>query len=672
MPCSKSCRNRHSKTTVSPLLKTGSGGKKKGWIQMRKLLALLLCVCLALGMVPAIAEGATEAEAAPQVMTKNFRVYYGTTTEVWREDFPVYFVDGVEDLPFMNMEDWKDLLVYAYNRVDTNGDKEYGLEMEVSEDGKSVTLTRDTGYPMKVDFEDGTMKFLDYVAFVQLPNAKYMDFSGAPETMNGEPFLLQYTQSRNLYGDITIVNLKENNIPMVALDGKYLLPMQTLAAFTLSDIGVGVYFNGQALYLNSIQAMSDPLDALQTNLALAGLLTADVVAQYQAHEGTAEEKLDFLLELVSATEQGKKIAEDYKKSKETSLYLDYTSAPKVPRSDALIQYSTQELAMELDYLYGLKESHNITDFRTFFLQNEVGAGLLDPDAAKADQAVADMTNYWFDDGHSGFVSSSYLSGSEAQKNFGFDVASATALQQRLATLRAQYPHAGDPYYEVGDTAYVTFDQFAASTDGEQLADYYKMAEEGNVPTAADTIGIIYYAHQQITRENSPIKNVVLDLSVNNGGMAVTALYTLGWYLGDANFSYRNTFTGAQTTRYFRADVNLDHQFDENDTLAGRGLNLYCLISPRSFSCGNLVPWVLKSSGEVTLLGKTSGGGSCVVGFNTTAWGASYQYSSPKRLAFVKNGSYYDVDKGVEPDHVIDSYANFYDRDALTEFIHGLY
>ena len=119
-------------------------------------------------------------------------------------------------------------------------------------------------------------------------------------------------------------------------------------------------------------------------------------------------------------------------------------------------------------------------------------------------------------------------------------------------------------------------------------------------------------------------------------------------------------------------MNLDHQFDENDTLAGRGLNLYCLISPRSFSCGNLVPWVFKASGDVTLLGKTSGGGSCVVGFNTTAWGTSYQYSSPKRLAFVKNGAYYDVDQGVEPDHVIDSYDHFYDRDALTEFIHGLY
>jgi len=104
----------------------------------------------------------------------------------------------------------------------------------------------------------------------------------------------------------------------------------------------------------------------------------------------------------------------------------------------------------------------------------------------------------------------------------------------------------------------------------------------------------------------------------------------------------------------------------------RDINLYCLISPVSFSSGNLVPWVLKADGRVTLLGKTSGGGSCMIGDRTTAWGTSFHISSYSRLSFVKNGAYYDVDKGVEPDHVIDSYDHFYDREALTEYIHSLY
>ena len=508
--------------------------------------------------------------------------------------------------------------------------------------------------------------------FVQPPFLPYMEIGGAPETMNGEPFLLKYTQSRNLYGDITVVDLKEYDIPMAAQDGKYLLPLQTLNAFSLGYTDTSLYYNGQALYLADIQTMTNPKDSLMTNQAINTLLTPSVTEKYQAKEGTFAEKVDYLMELISEeSEEGKQFADEYYKSAENSFYLQYASAPDAPRSSELIRYGFNELALEMNCFYGLKEAHNITDFRTFFMQNELGAGLMDPDAAKADQAVADLTQYWFDDSHSGFISSSYLSNSLADKNFGFDVNSKFNVASRLATLRAQYPNAGLPYYEVGDTAFVTFDQFTATLDGNNIADYYKMVKEGkDLPT--DTIGIIHDAHEQITRENSPIKNVVLDLSCNGGGMAFTAFFTLGWFLGDANYSYRNTFTGAQTTRYLRADVNLDHQFDENDTLAGRGLNLYCLISPKSFSCGNLVPWVLKSSGEVTLLGKTSGGGSCVVGFATTAWGTSYRYSSPKRISFVKNGAYYDVDKGVEPDHVIDNYANFYDRDALTEYIHGLF
>lgn len=85
-----------------------------------------------------------------------------------------------------------------------------------------------------------------------------------------------------------------------------------------------------------------------------------------------------------------------------------------------------------------------------------------------------------------------------------------------------------------------------------------------------------------------------------------------------------------------------------------------------------MPWSFKENGDVTLLGKASGGGSCVVLSLSTAWETYYQISGPKRLAFVRNGSYYDVDRGVEPDHIIDSYEHFYDREALTKYINSLY
>lgn len=183
------------------------------------------------------------------------------------------------------------------------------------------------------------------------------------------------------------------------------------------------------------------------------------------------------------------------------------------------------------------------------------------------------------------------------------------------------------------------------------------------------IRFLVFANQQIRRENSPIKNVVLDLSTNGGGAASAAIWVIGWYLGEAQFSLTHTATNAATTIAYRADVNLDHQFDDADTISD--LNLFCLTSPFSFSCGNLVPWAFKADGRVTLLGRVTGGGSCSVFFTTTPWGTSYKLSGPDRISFVKKGAYYDVDRGVEPDYFIRDYHTFYNREALTEIISSL-
>ena len=178
-----------------------------------------------------------------------------------------------------------------------------------------------------------------------------------------------------------------------------------------------------------------------------------------------------------------------------------------------------------------------------------------------------------------------------------------------------------------------------------------------------------YAHRQINRENSPIENVVIDLSNNIGGAIDTAAFVIAWYLGEADLAYQDQNTGTLSASAYRADVNLDREFDERDVLTGK--NLYCLISPVSFSCGNLVPCVFKESAKVTLLGRTSGGGSCSVMNVSTAWGTSFQISGKNRLSFLKNGSFYDIDRGADPDFVLLKPSQYYDRKSLTEYINSL-
>ena len=172
------------------------------------------------------------------------------------------------------------------------------------------------------------------------------------------------------------------------------------------------------------------------------------------------------------------------------------------------------------------------------------------------------------------------------------------------------------------------------------------------------------------RENSPIENVVMDLSCNGGGAADAAVYAISAFLGDGYASVTNTMSGALATGVYNIDLNLDGKFDEKD----RGLTekkLFCLISPNSFSCGNLVPNIFKNSNQVTLIGRNSAGGSCMILPLSTATGAVFQISGPMRLAFTKNGSFYDIDQGAAPDIPLQFPDSFYDRAALTDTINSI-
>ena len=383
---------------------------------------------------------------------------------------------------------------------------------------------------------------------------------------------------------------------------------------------------------------------------------------------TFQERLAYVLEAISQTEDGRKAIETYRKQLQQSLAAIYYAGPTGNRSAALSAYGYSELCMELDYTYGLKDEHGIQSFAAYLNQTGLTQKLFDPDAAAADSAIGELTEYWLDDGHSGFDGSSYLVGYTGSTwDTGFSMSQSGDLYETVVQIRSNYPDAVLPYYEVGDTAYITFDVFEIDPSIKSMSDYYALDEQGALPH--DTIGLLITAHREITRENSPIENVVMDLSMNGGGESPAAVFALCWFLGDAQVSVVDPLSGAESTVSYRADLNLDHRFDEYDSLSG--LNLFCLISPSAFSCGNLLPWAFKEDGRVTLLGKTSGGGSCVVRQLSTAWGTAYQISGDIRISFVKNGAYYNVDRGADPDCFIRSYHDFFDRDALTAYIHEL-
>ena len=197
----------------------------------------------------------------------------------------------------------------------------------------------------------------------------------------------------------------------------------------------------------------------------------------------------------------------------------------------------------------------------------------------------------------------------------------------------------------------------------------------------DTIELMIHANRMVRREGSPVKNIVIDLSSNGGGNSDAAIAVASWFTGEARFSLLDTMTGAETITCYRTDLNLNGialsdpeggsgTYDPGDTVAGQ-YNLYCLISPSSFSCANLVPAIFEQAGGITLIGQRTGGGSNVVFPASTASGMLFQMSGPLQITTYKNGSLYGVDTGVEPHIRLNKPESFYDREALVEMIHNL-
>ena len=576
-----------------------------------RLCALLLALTLLLSLsAPVYAEN----NGGHRIEEKSYTMYLSADAEdTLNQPFPLYFIDGVADLPYVEIEDWAAFLCFINQE---GGDEGYNLEMSFTD--STFTLERENGYSLCFDYVDDKLTFDDYDAFMHNSNdSALIDLVAENSTdQNGvaQLILRDKKASFDRYGEEMVVDLDAYGIHMIVQDNGLYVPLQTLNDFTLLNTQRSLLFNGQALFL-------------------------------------AEDHVFF----------------DYDEGDYTEVGKLYYEAPEGPRSAALAKYSYNELCLALDTFYGLKETHDIKSFRDLFWQIGYDEPLSGTDAKAADDALKDIIDYYFDDLHSDFNEYSYLAGLNPI-NESTGMASRKIGEHMDAYSKARdraYPNGWLQYEEVGNTAYISFDEFTSNYIGTA---YYDAKANGEA--LDDTVAQIIDAHARITREGSPIENVVLDLSNNTGGAVDAAVVVLGWFLGDAPFSVKNMATGAMSTAVYRADVNLDHSFDEKDTVADK--HLFCLVSPVSFSCGNLVPAALKSSQKVTLIGRTTGGGSCVVQPMSTAYGTLFRMSAAQRMSFLKNGAFYDIDQGVEPDYYVSNIDNYYNRTVLTDFINGLF
>lgn len=481
-------------------------------------------------------------------------------------------------------------------------------ELAYNDDDHAVITRKGTSYNADFDFTEDTITFIDYNAFLRMEGCTLID------TFEGDReedigSMIRIKYSNDRYGKEMNFDLGAYDIDMIKNDDGWYVPLQTFSDLFLSHYSDFTLFNKECLIV--------------------------------VENAPDEELLD----------------------------LYYSASGSV--SEEMAGFSYNELCFALDHMYGLKEIHNIESFDEYFFEAGLKEALSGTDSIKADKALAELINYGLDDLHSVYKSPSYTTNADDFRKVFPDPGPWSArFSKNIETFKSArekvFPDGVPPYQEVGNTAYITFDHFDLP---DKSIDYMSEPREDELH---DTIRLIQYSCDQITRKDSPIENVVMDLSNNTGGYADSAAYVIASFLGRGEVNIKDTLTGATSTIQYVIDTNRDGEFDMNDTIAEKGYNLYCLSSPVSFSCGNLVPNVFKSSPFVTVIGQTSGGGSCSILPMSTARGSMIVISSSYRLSTFKNGSFYDIDRGADPDIYIAKIADFYDREALTKMINEIY
>jgi hypothetical protein len=178
----------------------------------------------------------------------------------------------------------------------------------------------------------------------------------------------------------------------------------------------------------------------------------------------------------------------------------------------------------------------------------------------------------------------------------------------------------ETYVKRGDTAVIVLDsvddvdiegwkQFLAGK-GPRPSGSEKITDETSPSNGTvDSIGIFLDGLDK-AKADGEVRNVVLDLTKNDGGSDDVVMLIASLVAGRTNEHFQNTITGQTLNERFEVDRNLDGSYDERDgQVDNAGLRFAVMTSGYSYSCGNQLPSLLKDAG-VAIIGERSGGGSC--------------------------------------------------------------
>ena len=198
--------------------------------------------------------------------------------------------------------------------------------------------------------------------------------------------------------------------------------------------------------------------------------------------------------------------------------------------------------------------------------------------------------------------------------------------QAVQTLRPKNYGEGVTYVKKGDTAVCVFDSFN-NRDLDAWNDYY--AGKGPMPTVENTEDddmVIFLDALNKAAADPEVKNFIVDITANGGGSLDVVMAMTSLMMDKSYICVDNSLTGQRSIVEYEIDRNFNGAFDAADKFVHYDLNFAVLTSGTSFSCGNLLPSILKDN-RIPVMGTASGGGACAIQAMCTADGFCFQISS---------------------------------------------
>lgn len=537
----------------------------------------------------------------------------------------------------------------------------------------------------------------------------------------------EYTRT---YGDNVeeVYDLREYHMDLVEADGKVYVPFQLFSNLLLRTLGADTIYNGHDYFLSSLSGVNQAScytsnDTFRYDKILHS--PAETLPEGELHRYVGEypspkdESKRFGIFALTANGEGayfhaatadaeipeKPEAKLIWEIKEGDVFVGYKMwNPAVSeystvadtfrirhgampfnsktRSQALADFNYNLLRFQFDELYGLrpelKQKQGYVDFDSFVTAKGLKAGLMSLDTRVYDEALADFTMRYVDDGHTKYTDRSLYSGMEekdgaaiANEHMGPRRSGLFVKLTQYQALRKEALGETDPIgvFMEGETAVIRFDSFVhigavipelpASAKGHPISEVMALSTPWGFDMCFEEI-----------KKNDNIKNVVLDLTCNGGGLVLTLPYLAACFTKDPIFLSYDASMDVEREFHYRVDLNHNGVFgDEGDTYEGK-YNFFLLTSDFSFSCASALPSIAHIAG-VKMIGKQSGGGACSVGGYADAMGSIYTSSSPLQIGYRdEQGKFVNDDAGVPVDYPL-AEDSWYDLVKLNTFVKGL-